>query len=139
MADLSRLGEGEVSRDDTDFGANDVLTLSEAFEQEDSAGDMNTDAITLPVLCVNLFAVETEMAALIDVPEHAEAEFDGMKDGGVEGTESVFGLLQGDGACHFTGYAFRVGGRVKVGFGLKGEAEATVCFAVGREDEAGGK
>ena len=66
-ADLSGLGQGEVLRDYADLGADDILTLSEALEHEDSAGDVNADAIALPVCCVDLFALETEVATLIDV------------------------------------------------------------------------
>jgi hypothetical protein len=49
-ADLSRLVQGEILRDDADLGAHDVLILSKTFEHEDSAGDVNADAIALPVL-----------------------------------------------------------------------------------------
>jgi hypothetical protein len=73
-AHLSGLCQGEILRDYTDLGADDILTLSEAFENEDSAADVNADAIALPVCCVDLLALQTEVAPLIDVPEHAEAE-----------------------------------------------------------------
>jgi len=126
-------------RDYADFGADDILILSEAFEHEDSAADVNADVIALPVCCVDLFARETEVAALVDVPEDAVAELDRMENCGVEGAESIFRSLEGDGACHFVSDAFLVGGGVEVWFGLKGEAETTVDFAVGREDKGGGE
>ena len=70
MAHLSGLCQGEVLRDCTDFSAYDILTLSEAFEQEDSAADVNADAIALlPVCCVDLLALQTEVAALISYCE----------------------------------------------------------------------
>jgi hypothetical protein len=138
-ADLSGLGQGEVLRDGTDIGANGVLILSEAFEHEDAASDVNADAVALPVPGVDLSARETEVAALIDVAEHAEPEVDRTEDFGVEGAESGFGLLQGDSSFHFVSYAFLVGGRTKAGFRLKGEAEATIDFAIGRQDESVGK
>ncbi len=138
-AHLSGLCQGEVLRDRTDFGAYDILTLSEAFEQEDSAADVNDDAIALPVCCVDLLALETEVAALVDVPEDAVAELDRMEDCGFEGAESIFGSLEGDGARHLVSDTLLVGGGVEVWFGLKGEAETTVDFAVGREDEGGGE
>ena len=117
-------------RDQADPGANGILILSKAFEHEDSSADVNADAVALPVLSVDLFARQTEMAALIDVTEDAEAELDGMEDRGVEGAKSVFRLLYGDGSGHFTRYAFLVGGGVEVGLRLKVEAKATVDFAV---------
>jgi hypothetical protein len=83
-ADLNRLVQGEILRDDADIGARGVLILSKAFEQEDSAADVNADAIALPVIGVDLFTRQTEVAALIDVSEQAEAELDWMEDGGVE-------------------------------------------------------
>jgi hypothetical protein len=83
FADLGGLGQGKVWRDQADPGANGILILSEAFEHEDSSADVNTEAVALPVVCVDLFARQTEMAALIDVTEQAEAELDGMEDGGV--------------------------------------------------------
>ena len=61
------LGEGEVVGDCPDFGANGLLILSEALEHEDAAVDVDGDVVALPVLFVDLFARETEMAALIDV------------------------------------------------------------------------
>lgn len=97
-AHLSGLRQGEVLRDYADFGADGILILSEAFEHEDSAADVNADAVALPVCCVDLFARETEVAALVDVPEEAVAELDRMENCGVEGAESIFGLLEGDGA-----------------------------------------
>ena len=139
VGSFERLAPGQVLRDCTDFGAYDILTLSEAFEQEDSAADVNADAIALPVCCVDLLALETEVAALIDVPEDAVAELDRMEDCGFEGAESIFGSLEGDGARHLVSDALLVGGGVEVWFGLKGEAETTVDFAVGREDEGSGE
>ncbi len=94
----------------------DFLILSEAFEHEDAAADVNGDVVALPVLGVDLLARETEVTTLIDVAEHAEAEVDGVDDFGVEGAESVFGLLERDSANHFLGYTFLVGGGTKVGF-----------------------
>jgi len=126
-------------RDYADLGANGLLILSKALEHEDAAVDVDADVVALPVLFIDLFARQTEMTALIDVPEHAEAELDWADDGGVEGAESVFGSFQGDRACHFVSYAFLVGGRPKVGLRLKVEAEATVGFAIGRQDEIVGK
>ena len=79
------------------------------------------------------------MAALIDVSEHAEAKLDGTHDFGVEGAESVFRLLQRDGAGHFASDAFLVGRRLKRRIWLEGEAGATIDFAVGGEDEGGGE
>ena len=137
--DLSGLRQGKVLRDDADLGANGVLILGKALEHEDAAVDVDADMVALPVLFVDLFAREAEMAALIDVAEHAEAELDWMNDFGVEGTESIFGSLQGDSACHLVSYALLVGGRAKVGLGLKVEAEATIGFAIGRQDEVAGK
>ena len=90
-------------------------------------------------LCVDLFARETEVTALIDVAEHAEAEVDGADDFGVEGAESVFGLLERDGADHLLGYTFLVGGGTKVGFRLKVVAKAVVRLTVGCEDESVGE
>jgi hypothetical protein len=132
---LGGLGQGEVLWDQADLGANGILILSEAFEHEDSSADVNTDVIALPVLCVDLFARQTEMAALIDVTEEAEAELDGMEDCGIERAEPVLGLLHGNGSRHFVGYTFLVGGRVKFGLRLKGEAKATVDFAIGGKRE----
>lgn len=138
-AHLSGLCQGEVLRDYADLGADDILILSEAFEHEDSTADVNADAVALPVCCVDLLALETEVAALVDVAEDAEAELDRMENCGVEGAESILGLLEGDGACHFVSDALLVGGGVEVWFGLKGEAETTVDFAVGCEDKGGGE
>src|SRR5882724_3681153 len=138
-ADLSGLRQSKVLRDHADLGANGLLILSEALEHEDAAVDVDGDMVALAVFCVDLCARQTEMTALIDVPEHAVAELDWMDDCRVQGAESVFGPLQGDGACHLVSYALLVGGRPKVGLRLEGEAEATVGFAIGRQDEIAGK
>ena len=124
-------------RNGADLGANHILTLSEALEHEDASGHVNADAIALPVLRVDLFSLKTEVAALVDVAEHAEAELDWMGDGGVQRAESILGLLYGDGACHLVSDAFLVGGRPKVGFCLKVEASAAVSIAIGLDDEGG--
>src|SRR5438445_344776 len=92
LGELSGLGEGQILRDDSDVAADGVLILSESFEHEDAAGDVNADAIALPVFLVDLLAGQAEMAALIDVAEHAVAKVDGMEDGGLERAESVVGL-----------------------------------------------
>ena len=117
-------------RDGADFGAIGLLILSQAFEHEDAAADVNADVVALPVLCVDLFARETEVAALVDVAEHAEAEVDWVDDFGVESAESVFGLLHGDGACQLVSDTFLVGGRPELGLGLKGKTGAAIDFAV---------
>jgi hypothetical protein len=77
--ELSRLCEGEVVGDDADVGADGrVLALGEALEHEDAAGDVNVDVVALPVGRIDLFTHEAEVAALVDVAEHAEAEVDGL-------------------------------------------------------------
>ena len=78
--DLSGLRQGKVLRDDTDIAANGVLILGEGFEHEDAAIDVNADAVALPIFGVDLLAGEAEVAALIDVPEDAEAKVDGADD-----------------------------------------------------------
>ena len=136
---MSGLGEGQVLRDDSDVGAEGVLILSEGFEHEDAAGDVNADAIALPVFWVDLLAGEAEMAALIDVAEHAVAKVDGMEDGSFERAEPVVGLFDGDGARHLVSDTFLVGGGAEFRFGLEGETGAAVDFADGRENVGGGK
>jgi hypothetical protein len=65
---LSGLRQGEILGDRADFGANGLLILSKALEHKDAAVDVDADVVALPVLFVDLFAGETEMTALIDVP-----------------------------------------------------------------------
>ncbi len=136
---MSGLCQGKVLWDDADIGANGVLILSETFEHEDAAIDVNAEAVSLPVFGVDLFAGEAEMAAFIDAPKHAKAELDWMEDAGFKGAESVFGLLYGDRACQLVSDTFRVGGRPELGLGLKGKTGAAVDFAVRSEDVGGGK
>jgi len=138
-SELGGLRQGQVLGDESDCCANGVLVLSEAFEHEDAAVDVHAEAVTLPVLGVDLFAGEAELAAFIDVPENAEAELDWMEDASLEGAESVFGLFHGDGACQLVSDTFLVGGGPELGLGLKGKTGAAVDFAVRCEDVGGGK